>query len=436
MTTIISTHDTFDDNWNKLDTASRGFIYGRDLPSLVAGASRLDSSGLRIIEKFSEEQPFYKLYRSVISGVLKNLVGMSVEEMGFVGGNDDVENGGGNAKTNEHEHHDREKPDKIESRKQGLPSGGTPVEAGTTAISDEIERLQGIIQEKDALIELKNEELADVTRELKLYKEKFKYIVREFTFYRQNADMKRSDATAADGHYTNTNGLDGTKPKIKADLRIEFFKNEFKRQLEEQAAIIKELRRRLRKESSLANTQFFGDSSSSSSSFKSSTDPTDSKSGREHALNIPGIPFWPLFTKSTTTVIIATVSAFLVIPLILGLISQLSARTSLQDQQSSQSNGSNEYAEDKLLVFPPFIENSPIAADHLLLYEEQENTHTVREREVSPLRRLGSFILQILGIKGDPNAVPNYFAADYDNMARGGLDQGRLDAYNQIFGLL
>ena len=431
------TTSTFDDNWNKLDTASRGFIYGRDLPSLVAGASRLDSSGLRIIEKFSEEQPFYKLYRSVISGVLKNLVGMSVEEMGFVGGNDDVD--GGDAKTNEHEHHDREIPDKIESRKQGLPSGGTPVEAGTTAISDEIERLQGIIQEKDALIELKNEELADVTRELKLYKEKFKYIVREFTFYRQNADMKRSDATAADGHYTNTNGLDGTKPKIKADLRIEFFKNEFKRQLEEQAAIIKDLRRRLRKESSLANTQFFGDSSSSS--YKGSTDPIDSKSGQEHALNISGIPFWPLFTKSTTTVILATVSAFLVIPLILGLISQLSARTSLQDQQSSQSNGSNEYAEDKLLVFPPFIENSPIAADHLLLYEEQENTHSVREREVSPLRRLGSFILQILGIKGDPNVVPNYFTAvdDCDNdvaRGRGRLDQGRLDAYNQIFGLL
>ena len=431
--TTTPTYGTFDDNWNKLDTASRGFIYGRDLPSLVRGASKLDSSGLKIIEKFSEEQPFYKLYRSVISGVLRNLVGMSVEEMGFVGDND-----GG--KTSEKGH------DRVESDERGLPSREKSAVAGTTAIGDEIERLQKIIEEKDALIELKNEELTDLTRELKLYKEKFKYIVKEFTFYRQNADMKRGDntVTAADGgvgsdNNTHPRGATGTRPKIKTDLRIEFFKNEFKRQLDEQATIIKDLRQRLRKESGLTNTQFFGNSSSSS---KSSTDTTDSESGQDHILNISGIPFWPMFTKSTTTVM-TTLGVLLAVPLFLGLMNQLATRTSAQHQQhqSFQPNGSDEYPDDKLVVFPPFIENSLGTPDHLLLYEEQDGTYNTREQEVSPIRRLGSFVLQILGIEGGSDVTSNYFVdddGDGDDVAtaRARVDQGRLDAYNQIFGLL
>lgn len=222
--------------WSEVDKKNQGFIYAKNFPVLIKsietilskGAGKetplplLSNTGVDVIDTFAKEKEFFKIYKDEFKELFHGLIGKSfkdVVEGTQVSKSKIIRLLKDNGKEEESPMKGRlETPKRINHKLKNM-------ETRILTINEELRFKDDIIAEKDR-------ELIKLTRSLGDYKDKYQFLQRQFSFYKDHGETVQGDED-------NSRFIDD---EPKNSTKHEFIISELKRKLQEQTVIISALR--------------------------------------------------------------------------------------------------------------------------------------------------------------------------------------------------
>lgn len=224
--------------WNEVDKKNQDFIYAKDFPALIisieeilnrgqqAPLTLLSNTGKSVIDTFSKEKEFFKIYRDEFKEIFHGLVGKTFKDT--IEGtnvskstiNESIEDGDISMSPLKHQ---RSSPRKVNRLLKNL-------EARVASMKDELRFKDDILAEKDR-------ELIQLTRKLSDYKDKYDFVQRQFNFYKDHGESPRR----------NSSGSDQFNLEHNTSTKHEFIISELKRKLQEQTLAISNLKEQLQR---------------------------------------------------------------------------------------------------------------------------------------------------------------------------------------------
>ncbi|CCE92759.1 Mps2p TDEL_0E05160 [Torulaspora delbrueckii] len=213
--------------WGKVDKKSQGFIYAKNFPQLIqaielllnkgepAQLRLLSNTGKNVIDTFAKEKEFFKIYKDEFKEIFQGLVGKTFK--------DAVEGTFPSGKI----------PKNVlqESKEdQGIIDSPQKKDLRLKNLQNRIAALTEELQFKDDIIAEKDRELIKLTRGLSEYKDKYDFLQRQFSFYKDHGESP-------------TNEEPGANEPV--STRHEFIISEMKRKLQEQLLTINALREQM-----------------------------------------------------------------------------------------------------------------------------------------------------------------------------------------------
>lgn len=265
--------------WSHVDAKSQGFIYAKDFPELLREineilnrgkspnerVSLVSTTGEEIIRSFGKDKEFFKVYKDDFKELFDGLVGMSfksavencvqdgmlkegslLEELdGFNSVNKNSPNSEFQkelnflrkqasrlSKENSEKEQDITMRDEIirdlqEKNNSSHVSVISPQRI--KGLRTDIKKLEEELKFREDIIREKDRELLKLTKDLSEYKDKYKFLEREFNFYK-DYDVRKHDS--------------GTTQKISSvdNTKHQFIISELTRKIDEQSKTINELR--------------------------------------------------------------------------------------------------------------------------------------------------------------------------------------------------
>ncbi|QLL33615.1 hypothetical protein HG536_0E05260 [Torulaspora globosa] len=219
--------------WGNTDKKNQGFIYAKNLPELIReielvlnrgeptkGSRLLSNTGQNVIDTFAREKEFFKIYKDEFKEIFQGLVGKTFK--------DAVEGTFPSGKI----------PPSILQEELG-PSDNSKTprrkEFRLKSLENRLAALSEELQFKDDIIAEKDRELIKLTRNLSEYKDKYDFLQRQFSFYKDRGERP--------GHLNVHD--DDSKTDQMTSTRHEFIISEMKRKLEEQLLTINTLREQM-----------------------------------------------------------------------------------------------------------------------------------------------------------------------------------------------
>lgn len=217
--------------WGNVDKRNQGFIYAKNFPQLIQAIEQvlnrggsgqlrlLSNTGKNVIDTFAKEKEFFKIYKDEFKEIFQGLVGKTFKdavEGTFPAGkipNTLLQKPPGEENTMEST---LESPQKKDLKLRNLQNR-------IAALTEELQFKEDIIAEKDR-------ELINLTRGLSEYKDKYEFLQRQFSFYKDHAESPTHEAPVED------------EP---VSTRHEFIISEMKRKLQEQLLTINALREQM-----------------------------------------------------------------------------------------------------------------------------------------------------------------------------------------------
>ncbi|QLQ81176.1 hypothetical protein HG537_0E05310 [Torulaspora globosa] len=219
--------------WGNIDKKTQGFIYAKNLPELIReielvlnrgeaakGLRLLSNTGQNVIDTFAREKEFFKIYKDEFKEIFQGLVGKTFK--------DAVEGTFPSGKI----------PATILQEDLGPSDDGkTPRrnEFRLKSLENRLAALSEELQFKDDIIAEKDRELIKLTRNLSEYKDKYEFLQRQFSFYKDRGERP--------GHLSVQD--DDCKGDQMTSTRHEFIISEMRRKLEEQLLTINALREQM-----------------------------------------------------------------------------------------------------------------------------------------------------------------------------------------------
>lgn len=213
--------------WGNVDRKNQGFIYAKNFPQLIqaielvlnkGGSAQLrllSNTGKNVIDTFAKKKEFFKIYKDEFKEIFQGLVGKTFK--------DAVE---GTFPSGKIPGTVLEEPAK-EAETIGSPSKN---DLRLKNLQNRIAALTEELQFKDDIIAEKDRELIKLTRGLSEYKDRYDFVQRQFSFYKDHGESPRAD-----------------EPKANEPIstRHEFIISEMKRKLQEQLLTISALREQM-----------------------------------------------------------------------------------------------------------------------------------------------------------------------------------------------
>lgn len=219
--------------WGNADRKNQGFIYAKNLPQLIRAIELvlnrgehakelrlLSNTGQSVVDTFAREKEFFKIYKDEFKEIFQGLVGKTFKdavEGTFPSGKIPSNILQEDLKASETPESPRRKDLRLKSLENRL-----------AAMTEELQFKDDIIAEKDR-------ELINLTRSLSEYKDKYDFLQRQFSFYKDRGETP-GDRDAQEGDL-RTNQTVST--------RHEFIISEMKRKLQEQLLTINTLREQM-----------------------------------------------------------------------------------------------------------------------------------------------------------------------------------------------
>lgn len=219
--------------WGNVDKKNQGFIYAKNFPQLIHAIELvlnrgepakelrlLSNTGKNVIDTFAREKEFFKIYKDEFKEIFQGLVGQTFK--------DAVEGTfpAGKVPSNilQEEFEEVKGPESPRRRELRLKS----LENRLAALTEELQFKDDVIAEKDR-------ELINLTRSLSAYKDKYDFLQRQFSFYKDRGETPGG----------RNNSGEGPEVAESASTRHEFIISEMKRKLQEQLLTINTLREQM-----------------------------------------------------------------------------------------------------------------------------------------------------------------------------------------------
>ncbi|EDO17739.1 hypothetical protein Kpol_1033p45, partial [Vanderwaltozyma polyspora DSM 70294] len=260
--------------WSELDNGDQGFIYAKDFPNFIHiieniiyksqdsnERALLSETGKGVISTFAKEKAFFKIYKDEFKEIFHGLIGKSFNESlkgTFKSGNiqtdmcpekglENPEIMGKNKPSNSNAFNSiqdnakssvLESPRKLNRKLKGL-------ENQISLANDELKFKDNIIIEKDR-------EIIQLTRSLGEYKDKYEFLQREFSFYKDRGEFNKKYQDM-----NNINQAQNMDDIIMDHTKHEFIISELKRKLQDQLETIGALREELHGDSNTTKRSFY-----------------------------------------------------------------------------------------------------------------------------------------------------------------------------------
>lgn len=240
--------------WGEVDRKNQGFIYAKNFPAMIHSIehvlnkgkgnklSLLSNTGRNVIDTFAKEKEFFKIYKDEFKEIFQGLVGKPFKdavEGTFISGEmpkgiilEDI-------------------PEKfIEEPANSVNESPTKVKRRMKSLESRLGTLTEELNFKDDIIAEKDRELINLTRRLGEYKDKYEFLQRQFSFYKDHGEAHQNDNRNNVIDNVDEGEVDSQVEHIyekRSSTKHEFIVSELKRKLQEQLMMISTLREQIKR---------------------------------------------------------------------------------------------------------------------------------------------------------------------------------------------
>ena len=224
--------------WNQVDKKNQDFIYAKDFPALIMSIEEilsrgqqtplafLSNTGKSVIDTFAREKEFFKIYRDEFKEIFHGLVGKTFK--------DTIE--GTNVSRSVLDEQGQE-PDVSTTPTRQQRSSPRKVNRLLKNLETRVASMKDELKFKDEILAEKDRELIQLTRKLSDYKDKYEFVQRQFSFYKDHGESPRRNSSESEQLNLEQN----------ASTKHEFIISELKRKLQEQTLAISNLKEQLQR---------------------------------------------------------------------------------------------------------------------------------------------------------------------------------------------
>ncbi|CCC69958.1 hypothetical protein NCAS_0D03770 [Naumovozyma castellii] len=225
--------EKWDHAWYQIDKERTNFIFAEDLPRLMKDPiwNPLTAEQWANLEGFATDSPAFKIEKEKLNPIMLTAIGKSLDELLSVSHEENDDHATSKVemepRTKTQSENDNNNNDKKIRTKDARPN-----------LISKLSELNKELHRKDEIIMQKQNVINGLIDNVNLYKEKFEFLQREFTFYKQHDTQKRKPQT-------NENVGVNEKGDRNVNLKHEFILSEFRRQVREQNQLIAKLKERI-----------------------------------------------------------------------------------------------------------------------------------------------------------------------------------------------